>query len=174
MQNFTLKRLEHSVSGFASLHEQWEGQCRKYGDSFNAIEAGLPPQNPNTPDETLPGNQGTYGLVDSAGEYHGICFLNLTVQKPFDGKVLRALNFRLSPFYVYEDLEIEDYSKVLSGYFANLVLLSNTELASQHIKIQYSSPYDRQFFAVIAPYLSGVDDFVSVESKGMWLSITKC
>jgi hypothetical protein len=172
--SFRLRRLKDSDGSWAELIAQWKELCTRYGEDFDDFNVGTisilqevcqaQPPNPN---------QGAYGLVGPDGVYHGVCFLNLTLQKGYDGMVLRVLNLLLSPYYDFEDLDIEDYSEVLSAYFVNLIVCSNGELKSQHIKLHYRSPFDRQFFAVIAPHLSGVGQLATVESKGMWLSITK-
>lgn len=171
---FSLQRLQYTDGTWAQLEAQWKQLCEKFGEDFAEYNVGtlrmLEDVCARQPQDI---NQGAYGLLDQTGRYHAVCFLNLTLQKGYDGLVLRVLNFLLSPHYDFEDLEIEDYSSVLAGYFVSLVECSNSVLQSRHLKIHYRSPYDRQFFAVIAPHLASVGRFAAVESRGMWLSITK-
>lgn len=168
-----LKRLAIADGSWPALTSAWADQCKQYHEDFTDYSSASVSMLGDVCGLDADPTSGTYGLIDSSDVVHAICFLNLTHQKGFMGKVLRVLNLVLSPYYDFEDLDLEDYSKILSHFFAALVACSNDVLVSQHIKLHYRSPYDRHFFAVIAPHISGVGQLATVESKGMWLSITK-
>lgn len=174
MLDLKLKRLSRVDGTWDELLTQWKQLCEQYGENFGDFNSGTISMLGDVCGEVPPNpNQGTFGLIGEDSKFHGICLLNLTLQKGYDGLVLRVLNFSLSPYYDFEDLQLEEYSSVLAAYFVNLVVCSNTQLKSKHIKIHYRSPYDRHFFASVAPHLSGVGQLATVETRGMWLSVTK-
>lgn len=112
-------------------------------------------------------------MVDSDGRYHAACYLNSTMLKGFSGYVLRVRHLLLSPYYDFEDLSLDDYADILARFFTALVECSEGELLSPHIKIHYKSPYDRTFFAAFGMQLRASGRFQTVESKGMWLHLTR-
>ena len=174
MQDLEFKRLASDDGSWDALVAQWSALCDSYGESFAEFNSGtVSLLEVVCSEHPQPKKQGTFGLVGKDGTVHAVCFLNLAIQKGFDGPVLRVLNFLLSPFYDFEDLDIEDYTGVLAAFFVNVVKCSEAVLPSQHIKIHFRSQYDSHFFAGLGPHLSGVGPLATVESKGMWLSVTK-
>jgi hypothetical protein len=113
-------------------------------------------------------------LLMKKSRIHAACFLNNALLKGYTGKVLRVRHLILSPYYDFEDLEIEDYAGVLGSYLLALIECSEKELISKHLKIHYRSPYDRTFFATFAMAMRTTGRLPAIESKGMWLHLTKC
>ena len=167
-------RLEKSTGSWDRFTQQWRSECSDYDEDFahyataslSALEYEC---DTGSPDD----GSGVFGLLDENDRFHAACFLNSTFLKGWTGKVLRVRHLVLSPYYDFEDLELEHYATTLAHAFTAIVNVSNDELPSQHIKIHYRSPYDRTFFAAFALTMKSSNGLQSVESKGMWLHLTK-
>lgn len=169
-----LKRLNKTNGSWALLEAQWREECNKYAEDFDTYaQASLGTLRDECDADAPDHDTGVFGLVDSGGRHHAACFLNRAAIPGWTGKVLRVRHFVLSPYYDFEALQIEDYSETLSHYFLALCDCSEGELSAQHIKIHYRSPYDRTFFATFGLNMRNSGRFSAVESRGMWLHLTK-
>lgn len=166
-----LRRLSFADGSWQDLVSQWQDQCVEFNENFedyrDATIASLreEAQSENT-------NRGVFGLRDANGVFLAICFLNLTVQKGYDGPVLRVLDLIVSPRYDFQTLELADYSSLLGSLLAHIFEQSKSTMVSRHIKLHFPSPTD---VAIIAPFGTQFADNekVVVQTQGMWLSITK-
>ncbi|MEM1275211.1 MAG: hypothetical protein AAGH74_01670 [Pseudomonadota bacterium] len=167
-------RLEDSDGSLAEMVDQWKSSCESYDEDFDQYTHG---SFSILKEECikLSGNKssGVYALKDESGTFHAVCFLNCALIKGYAEPVLRVRHLLLSPYYDFEDLPIEVYSETLAACFAQIIEISNADLAAPHVKIHYRSPYDRSFFAAFAAAIRHTNMFASVESKGMWLYISK-
>jgi hypothetical protein len=169
-----LVRLNKSDGTWDKLKTSWLEECKTYDEDFEAYaQASLGTLEDECDDEAVDENTGVFALEDNYEKYHAVCFLNNTPLKGYQGNVLRVRHLVLSPYYDFEDLELEDYSEILSDYFVSLVECSNDTLVSKYIKIHYRSPYDRTFFAAFGMSMRSTGRFQAIESKGMWLHLTK-
>lgn len=173
--NLELVRVNKRDGSWAALEDQWRQQCENHGEDYDTYaEASLGTLHDECDDGQIDPASGVFALRDTAGGFHCACFLNSTLLKGFNGKVLRVRHLILSPHYDFADLSIERYSDILSSYFSQLIAVSKTTLPSDHIKLHYRSPYDRTFFATFALNMRGTGVIKNVESVGMWLHITNC
>ncbi len=169
-----LKRLQKNDGTWDRFRTQWQEQCGVYEEEFeNYASASLGTLEDECGDGTENLDSGVFALADDSGTYHAACFLNSAHIKGFVGKVLRVRHLVLSPYYDFEDLALEQYATTLAHAFTSILKVSEKELDSKHIKIHYRSPYDRTFFAAFALTIKSSSGFESVESKGMWLHLTK-
>jgi hypothetical protein len=169
-----LRRLNKRDGSWAKLETDWRAECDTYGEDFESYaEASLSTLRDECDDDTVDPSSGVFGLYDDEGRLHAACFLNSTFLPSYTGKVLRVRHFVLSPYYDFEPLDLEDYAIPFAAYFVALVECSERILVSQHIKIHYRSPYDRQFFAAFGMQMRSTGRFSTVESKGMWLYLSK-
>lgn len=169
-----LQRLNKNDGSWDKLEELWRGECENYEEDYESYaQASLGTLRHECDADAIDPSSGVFALVDETGKFHAACFLNSTLLKGYTGKVLRVRHLILSPYYDFEDLDIEDYASTLASFFVGLVDISDGELQSPHIKIHYRSPYDRNFFAAFGLTLRSTGRFRTVESKGMWLHLTK-
>lgn len=159
-----LRRLEANGLSWMELEEQWRAQCESFEESFEGYyRASL----------IMLREHGAFGLVDDDGTFHAVLSLDRVEQKGYTGTVLRALYFFLAPRYDFGELEISDYTNILTQYLVNVIDCSNKILPSDHIKVHYRSRADAQFYEALAPHLSASSRFSAVTSRGMWLHIEK-
>jgi hypothetical protein len=169
-----LSRLNRADGTWNQFEESWRTECAKYDEDFDTYaQASLNTLREECDDGVADRDSGVFALVDDDGRHHAACFLNRAAIPNYVGKVLRVRHFVLSPYYDFEALELEAYSETLSQYFFALFACSGDELVAPHIKIHYRSPYDRNFFAAFGINMRGTGHFQTVESKGMWLHLTK-
>ncbi len=169
-----LVRLNKCDGTWDKLEASWKSECDSFGEDFQSYaEASVGTLRDECDDGTIDQYTGVFALEDQEGRMHSACFLNSTNLPGYSGRVLRVRHFVLSPQYDFEDLDLEDYASVLAAYFIALVECSDTVLKSPHIKIHYRSPYDRTFFAAFGMTMRSTGRFSTVESKGMWLHLTK-
>lgn len=169
-----LDRLSKADGSWQKFEATWQSECAKYGEDFDSYaEASLRTLRDECDDAEIDPNSGVFSLTDDEGRHHAACFLNNAQIKGYSGYVLRVRHLVLSPYYDFEDLEIEEYSSILGQYFVALINCSESTLISKHVKIHYRSPYDRTFFATFVTIMKATSHFQTVESKGMWLHLTK-
>ena len=169
-----LIRLNKCDGTWHDLEVAWRAECQTYEEDFDSYaEASVGTLRDECDDEIIDTSSGVFGLFDDEKRLHAACFLNSTLLKRYIVKVLRVRHFVLSPYYDFEPLDLEDYASVMSSYFMALVECSENALKSPHIKIHYRSPYDRTFFAAFGMTMRSSGRFSTVESKGMWLHLTK-
>ena len=169
-----LVRLSKTDGTWENLENLWKEECENYEEDYDSYaQASLGTLRYECENGEGYNATGVYTLTDDTGKLHAACFLNSTLLKGYTGKVLRVRHFILSPYYDFEDLELDDYANILASFFVSLVEISDGELKSPHIKIHYRSPYDRTFFAAFGLTMRSTGRFRTVETKGMWLHLTK-
>jgi hypothetical protein len=112
---------------------------------------------------------GVYGLKDESG-YIGACQLNSAFLPGLEGKVLRVRHIVHAPTFDFDEkVEINDYTKLLTGLFVSVFNVSVTEMPSPHVKFHFQSPAERAFFKEMTSNLSEIDDLAEVKMIGSWL-----
>ncbi|WP_298260195.1 hypothetical protein [uncultured Litoreibacter sp.] len=169
-----LTRLNTADNSWQDFQTQWKEEYSTYEDEFEGYASAALGTLENECDNGTPDpDSGVFALIDDQDRIHAACFLNSTLLKGFKGKVMRVRHLILSPYYDFENLELEQYAEILAHCFTAIVDCSETTLVSPHIKIHYRSPYDRTFFAAFGLTMRSTGRFSTVESKGMWLHLTK-
>ena len=169
-----LARLNKADGSWETLDNQWKREFEAYEDDYSSYaQASLGTLRDQCDNGDASGDTGVFALIDCEKRIHAASFLNNTLLKGFDGKVLRVRHLILSPYYDFEELQLEDYGSILADYFVSLIECSDSVMKSQHIKIHYRSPYDRTFFASFGMTMRSAGRFQTVASKGMWLHLTK-
>lgn len=131
-----LVRLNKSDDSWDRLESDWSEQCAKYEEDFSSYsEASLGTLRDECDEGSVDKNAEVFALEDPSENFHAACFLNITHLKGFSGKVLRVRHLVLSPYYDFEDLDLEQYASTLGNYFLALVDCSDTVLPSNHIKL---------------------------------------
>lgn len=170
-----LVRLNKGDGSWEKLEVSWRSECDGYNENFeHYAQASVGTLRDECDEGEVDQSSGVFALQDQQERLHAACFLNSTQLPGYAvGRVLRVRHLVLSPYYDFEALDLEDYAGVLGSYFVALVDCSENVLKSQHIKIHYRSPYDRTFFAGFGMTMRSTGRFSTVESKGMWLHLTK-
>lgn len=164
MSGWKLRELHANGAAWTDLEAQWRAQCDTYEEDFDDYYfASL----------GMLRAHGAFGLVDGDGAFHAVLSLDRVEQKGYAGPVLRALYFFIAPRYDFGELEISDYTNILTQYLVNVIECSNNILISDHIKVHYRSRADAQFYEALAPHLNASSKFSAVMSRGMWLYIEK-
>lgn len=169
-----LVRLNKCDGTWDRLEASWKSECDNFGEDFQSYaEASVGTLRDECDDGAIDQHTGVFALQDQDGREHAACFLNSALLPGYVGRVLRVRHFVLSPYYDFEALAPEVYASVLGDYFIALVDCSETVLKSPHIKLHYRSPNDRPFFAAFGMTMRSTGRFSTVESRGMWLHLTK-
>ncbi|MCL1628029.1 hypothetical protein M3N55_04740 [Roseibaca sp. V10] len=169
-----LIRLNKSDGTWKSLEDQWAAECDGFGEDYESYAgASVSTLREECDDGEIDADTGVFSLQDETKKHHAACFLNSTLLKGYAGKVLRVRHLVLSPYYDFEELTEGDYAEVQAYFFNALLQCSEETLPSPHVKLHYRSPNDRQFFAALAMQLRFAGQSWKVDSKGMWLHLSK-
>lgn len=169
-----LIRLNKANGTWNGMEDQWSTECDTFGEDYGSYSiASVSTLRDECDNGEVDNDTGVFALQSSDNRSHAACFLNSTLLKGYDGKVLRVRHFVLSPYYDFEALSSDDYAEVLSHFFHALIDCSEKTLPSPHIKLHYRSPNDRQFFATLAMQIRIAGQPWKIDSKGMWLHLTK-
>ncbi|MEA1619189.1 hypothetical protein SOQ14_09690 [Erythrobacter sp. T5W1-R] len=96
-----------------------------------------------------------------------------TLQKGFDGPVLRIREVTVCPLLDYGNLDENAYVDTLIGILNGAINLSESGLEAQHIKLHLRSPADAVFFRAFGMTLDSKRVFAATEAHGAWLTISK-
>lgn len=169
-----LVRLDLSDGTWDAFEQNWREICEGLGEDFDEYAmSSYTTLKDECDDENTDKDSGVFALKAKDNIFHAACFLNCTQLKGYTGKVLRVRHLILSPYYDFSDLSEGEYSDIFSQCFHGVMKASNNELEAKHIKIHYRSPYDRTFFSAFALALKSSQSIANIESKGMWLYLTK-
>ena len=170
-----LRRLNKNDGSWTSLVDQWRSQCENYGDEFESYAtAALSTLADECDDGTPAKNSGCFGVwADEERGYVAACFLTSSPLKGYVGNVLRVRHLTMAPYYDSEDLDLDVYTDLLTECFMQIIEASSTVLPSDHIKVHFQSPFDRNFFSSFASSLRHDGTFCKIDVKSMWLYISK-
>ena len=105
-----LVRLNKSNETWQDFDAKWEAEFLTYEDDYSTYaQASLGTLRNECDDGMEDHDSGVFALVDDGGRFHAAAFLNNTLLTGFDGKVLRVRHLILSPYYDFEELQLEDY-----------------------------------------------------------------
>lgn len=117
---------------------------------------------------------GVFGLK-IGNSYSAMCQVNKAGLPKYDSPVLRTRYMTLSPEYDLTNKTISEYGDVLVALLAEVMGLAilDKELECRHVKFHLRSPADIPFFAAIGKGIKERDVFDAIETRGMWLYITR-
>ena len=164
-------RLLASDNSWQSLCEDWTSQCNEIGDCF---ETYAPSSFEVIKRHADTESQWEWALgVQVENRFMAIAYAHRTMQKPFEGHVLRIREVTVSPFLDYGKATELEYSNTLIALLNGAVKLSETSLRAKHIKMHLRSPADSVFFRAFGNTLDSKGVFASTEAHGAWLTIPK-
>jgi hypothetical protein len=165
-----LVELTHANGLWIALKTQWAAECTGFNEDFANYAPGtfgiLEPLADGMPDA------GIYGLRED-GQFLALCQVNVTGLPGYVGPVLRVRFMTFSPRFDFGEFNVQDYARLLTGIFFNIVIISQGDMPARHIKFHFRSLADRQFFAALEGPLGAIDTFETVIIRGMWLYVTK-
>lgn len=169
-----LIRLNKADGTWDALERQWSAECDMFNEDYVSYAmASVTTLREQCDDGEIDKDTGVFALQCDRSKIHAACFLNSTLLKGYDGKVLRVRHFVLSPYYDFAELDEDDYTEVLAHFWNALISCSDETIPCPHIKLHYRSPNDRQFFATLAMQLRIAGQRWKIDSKGMWLHLSK-
>lgn len=173
IEDAKLVRLLAQDGSWKQFEDDWREQCISLGEDFDTYE-GTTFSVVRDIVETEEKKAGVFGL-NMAGRYAAMCQVNTTPIKKYDSPVLRTRFMTLSPEYDLTDKPIAEYGAVLVGLLTEVLALAylDPQLQAKHIKFHLRSPQDIPFFSAIGRSIKERDIFASVETRGMWLYISR-
>ena len=166
-----LEKLRISDGSWKAFEDDWRSQCSAFGEDFDQYAIGsLPVLIDAAGQENA--DLAVMSLKAEDGSYAAVAQVNTALLPGYDGKVLRVRHMLLSPNHDFGELDLVDYSKILSRMFSRTVNLAFNEMPASHVKFHLRSPGDRQFFSSSLDVLKEFDLFTSVAMRGAWLYLT--
>lgn len=169
-----MKRLSHLDGTWQQLQDQWREQCLEYDEDYSAYIPDtlqfLADQIDDCHNERW---SGVYSHHSQKDEIEAICFLNGAHIPGFSGRVLRTRHLILAPKYDLGSYSAEDYARLLSEVFEDLLVISSGELECPHVKIHFRSPADVELFRSFATHLNRNERFSDVKMVGSRLFVSK-
>lgn len=151
----------------------WRSQCSQLGEDFDFYaEATFAVVSDLIEKENA--KAGVFGLkID--GTYAAMCQVNKAGLPKYNSPVLRTRYMTLAPTYDFADKTTHEYGNVLVSLLFEVIKLAilDEALACQHVKFHLRSPQDVPFFSALGRHIRERDVFASVETRGMWLYITR-
>jgi len=173
MTDVKMIRLLKEDGTWDAFEADWRGQCDKLSEDFDSY-AGSTFSIVRELVEERKRNAGVFGLkIDD--KFAAMCQINKAGLPKYDSPVLRTRFMTLSPEYDLTNKTIAEYGDVLVELLMGVIELSviDEELHANHIKFHLRSPADIPFFAAIGRGIKEHDVFASIETRGMWLYITR-
>lgn len=169
-----MKRFSHMDSSWGDLLDDWTRQCHNFGEDFSSyMPTTLPLLAEQIEDCVNDKWSGVYGIQNKDEEYEAICFLNGAFIPKYTGRVLRVRHLILAPKYDFGDYSADDYARLLSMVFEEVLKESDSNLECPHVKIHFRSPADVAIFRDFGHHLNKTDSFSSVKMVGSWLLVSK-
>ena len=167
-----LKRLSRENGLWNELWKDWDRQCTEFQEEFSDFAPSSLITLKDLAEEPERPTAGVFGLHDG-NEFKALCQLNVAFLPKYTGRVLRLRHLVLSPRFDFSpDIDVEEYTKVLTSTFAQTVMLTKTEMPAQHVKLHFRSPADREFFKTFKRDIEATGAFASVQMQGAWLYIS--
>jgi len=166
-------RLLKENGTWQEFEADWRAQCDAIGEDFE-FYAGSTIAVVGDLISSEQKNAGVFGLkID--GSYAAMCQINRAGLPKYDSPVLRTRFMTLAPDYDLTDKSSTEYGNVLVSLLFEVVKLAITDdgLGSKHIKFHLPSPQDVPFFSALGRHIKERDVFASIETRGMWLYITR-
>jgi len=155
------------------LINDWEDQCREFGEDIGDYATASLPVLESLASETQRKNAGVFAVRSERG-FEGICQLNVTPLPGYTGPVLRVRHIVHAPRYDFEEaMDIDEYAAVLASTLLGVFRTSEHDMKAEHIKFHFKSPAEQMFFSKLKDALAEKELFSLMELKGSWLYITK-
>lgn len=166
-------RLLRDNGTWDAFETDWRAQCESLGEDFE-FYAGSTFSVIGDLVAREQRNAGVFALK-IGDKYPAMCQVNKAGLPRYDSPVLRTRYMTLAPEYDLADRTITDYGDVLLSLLFEVLKLAylDDNLECQHIKFHLRSPQDAAFFAALGRHMKERDLFASIETKGMWLYITR-
>lgn len=169
-----MRQLFHDDGSWNELQQEWSKQCHDAGEDFESYMSATMPMLAEQIELCEKEKwSGVFASPAADGSHDAICFLNGAFIPDFKGRVLRVRHLILAPKYDYDDSIEEDYAKLLSRIFENVLTISDSELKCDHVKFHFRSPADVRLFRKFAEFLNEKSHFSSVKMVGAWLFVSK-
>lgn len=168
-----LVRLLKDDGTWTEFEADWKRQCEQLGEDFDSY-AGSTFSVISDLVEKEQKKAGVFGLK-IGNSYSAMCQVNKAGLPKYDSPVLRTRYMTLSPEYDLTNKTISEYGDVLVALLAEVMGLAilDKELECRHVKFHLRSPADIPFFAAIGKGIKERDVFDAIETRGMWLYITR-
>lgn len=173
MNEYKLVRLLKEDGTWDAFESNWRDQCSTLGEEFEGY-AGSTFSIVRDLVEKEKRSAGLFGL-EHGGKFSAMCQVNRAGLPKYDSPVLRTRFMTLSPEYDLTDKTIAEYGDILVALLGEVIGLAflDSELEAKHIKFHLRSPADIAFFAALGKGIRERDLFASIETRGMWLYITR-
>ncbi|KAA0570497.1 hypothetical protein [Azospirillum sp. Sh1] len=155
-----------------ALLSDWQRQCEEFSEDFNSFLGASLSVVSDLAEGPGEKDAGVFALKTD-DKYSALCQLNSTYLPGYQGKVLRARMIVFSPEFEFGAYPTERYADELVNLLDGVIQISNDVLPSDHIKFHLRSPSDRAFFSTLGTALGAQKALKKVDSRGMWLYITK-
>lgn len=169
-----MRQLYHEDGSWKELQQEWSKQCHDLGEDFESYMSATIPMLADQIELCARDKwSDVFSVIGEDGSHDAICFLNGAFIPDFKGRVLRVRNLILAPKHDFANFSEEEYAKLLSGVFENVLRTSDSKLPCPHIKFHFRSPADVSIFRKFAEYLNEESHFSSVKMVGAWLFVSK-
>lgn len=164
-------RLSVGDNSWADLITDWKSQCVEVDEDFSSY--GIATMEPISKFAEADADKEWAIAIKDGNRFMAIACAIRTMQKPFNGWVLRIREVTVCPLLDYGNLDDNSYSDTLIAILNGAIKLSESELEAQHIKLHLRSPTDAVFFRAFGNTLDSKGVFAATEAHGAWLTISK-
>jgi len=167
----TLKKIDKSNDLFEVILEDWEDQCKGYGEDI--LDYALPSLSHARKiiNEDINSDYSIYGCYQ-AGKCDCLIHVNCALLPKTQGYTLKFMWILLAPKFDFEDVDADLLAVVSSQIVEGAVSLCKADSRSRHVKIHLSNMGDRRFFLGVAFGLKSSAQIESADVKGNWLQMT--
>jgi hypothetical protein len=166
-----ISRLSLSDGTWTQFEADWRRQCDEVDDDF---ECYAPAPLSVIREFAEKGADKEWAIaISNDGRFTAAACAIKTMQKGYDGPVLRVREVTVCPLLDYGNLDENAYVDTLIGILNGAIKLSERGLMAKHIKLHLRSPADAVFFRAFGNTLDSKGVFAATEAHGAWLTISK-
>ncbi len=166
-----ISRLLIDDGTWSKFEDDWKGQCEEVEDDFDCY-APAPLSVIRELAAKASDKEWAVTISDSGRFMAAACAIK-TLQKGFNGAVLRIREVTVCPLLDYGKLDENAYIDTLIGILNGAIKLSESGLVANHIKLHLRSPTDAVFFRAFGNTLDSKGAFAASEAHGAWLTLSK-
>ncbi len=166
-----ISRLLVEDGTWSHFEEDWKGQCEEVEDDFDCYAPA--PLSVIREFATKVSDKDWAVAISHGGRFMAVACAIKTIQKGFNGTVLRIREVTVCPLLDYGNLDENAYIDTLIGILNGAINLSESHLVANHIKLHLRSPADAVFFRAFGNTLDSRGVFAASEAHGAWLTISK-
>jgi hypothetical protein len=158
---------------FSKLEMAWEAQCASYSESYvDFAESRIVHARKICAEDPPDANYGIFGLIEGS-HFEAIVHINKASLPGTSGDTLRLVWILLAPRLDFEDIQLNEFTKVISDIIYGAIDVSNNAYKAKHIKIHLGNFADRQYFFGLASGLQRNADVIDVSVRGNWFHLSK-